>query len=249
MFASDRRARVRLVTSFSRNLLLGTMMSRFSPVRICVLRAPILVTFPYVSSELNQVADFDRAFGQQDQTADEVVENILAAKTNADRDRTAKKRKHRQRHVRVPESRQAERNQQCVERERLDHRGTGFVNAQLWQSSCQHPADPFCGKESEEQKQNAADDFADRHRRILGVLVNSKFQILPSVAPGIGDPFRKGAASFAFDLDAQSFQRPRCRINRQNAIGQQIILLFERGLFQLQPAFDSGFSPGVASSS
>src|SRR5205085_33896 len=62
--------------------------------------------------DLDYVSDANRPLGEQDQPADKIVDDVLAAKADADGHRPAQEGKDRERHVQDPQGEQRERGHQ-----------------------------------------------------------------------------------------------------------------------------------------
>ena len=72
------------------NFVFGTIIAMLSLVTITVLRARICCTWPDNSRDFDAVANRDRAFGQDDETADEIAGDILQAEADTNADRAGK---------------------------------------------------------------------------------------------------------------------------------------------------------------
>ena len=89
---------VQLTTLPSRKERFGTITWMFSRCG-CVCCASDALHVAVGLIHFDQVADLDRALREQDHTADEVCDDVLAAEADADRERTAEHGERRQRDV------------------------------------------------------------------------------------------------------------------------------------------------------
>ena len=112
--------------------------------------------------DLDEVVDPDGAFHQQYPAADEVVDNVLCAETDTDRDRAGNKRKRCQRHVEKRERRHDDDNQQRVENNALQQVGGVGPEFRLGQALLGEPFDEFAddvaGDQDEHDQHQLADD-------------------------------------------------------------------------------------------
>ena len=71
------------------------MIAMLSLVRIVVLRARMLFTWPVTGPDLDPVPNFDGSFREDDQSADEVARDVLQSEPDADADSARKDRQRR----------------------------------------------------------------------------------------------------------------------------------------------------------
>ena len=127
--------------------------------------------------ERDPFAQPHRPLGQHDQPADEIVDERLAAETDADRQATAEDRKGGKRHVDRVERGERHEHQQAVKHQRADRRRGVFAEPKPLQEAIgehagrgarQHPAD--------DQDRQALDGYLRRDRLLADVDGSSLFQ-------------------------------------------------------------------------
>src|SRR5262245_26182018 len=107
-----------------------------------------------IAVELDDVADANGALGEQNQTANEIVDNILAAEAGTDGQCTAKEAKYRHRHVQHVEREHGERGQQHIERNGLQRGDAALAETKSGMELRRHPAADHAGGDVAQAEQN-----------------------------------------------------------------------------------------------
>jgi hypothetical protein len=105
--------------------------------------------------DVHDVVDLDGALDQQDQAADKVVDEILRAESDADRQRAAEQRKRGQGDLDGVQREQRHKRQQGVIQDLLDGRGGVLLDlGALDRRPVRPPRDPPAGQDPEDQDQD-----------------------------------------------------------------------------------------------
>jgi aldehyde:ferredoxin oxidoreductase len=128
----DGRCYVASASSGSRRF--GVMLKRAGYDHLVITgRAPKPVLIRIRDGEV-EIADANRSFGQQNQSAYKIVQDVLAAKADPDGHGTTHKREYSDGQIDGLEGDEAEHGQQNVERNRLQRASSPLVHPEPWQN-------------------------------------------------------------------------------------------------------------------